>query len=431
MKPGLRLGLVCTLAAALFASSATSGDKKDFFFQDGDIIVMMGDSITEQLLYSNYVEMWAVTRYPDRKFTFRNVGIGGDRSVGGNARFKRDVLAHKATVLTVDFGMNDGGYAPFNEKTFGVYMKGLQGIADQAKAAKIRVAWVTPQPVEHNPGDKKEFYNDTLEKFSAGVKDIAQKNDGLFIDQFHPYWNVVLKARNSGEKGRITGGDAVHPGPAGQVVMASAILDGLGFNTFISSVDIFPPKAEKTPLLAKCQVEGVKTKGEDGAVTEVHFQRLDEALPFFPDEARSILKHKPLLEEMNLYGLRVRGLKAGNYEVLIDGKKIAAYSDEDLGKGVNLAAAVLAAGPIADQVKEVVKAVKTKNQYFHDQIFRGVLLANAKSPAFKDVEAKDIEAKRQMLYEERMKKMPELDAAVREALRIRPHTFVVRLIEKK
>src|SRR6516165_144036 len=81
---------------------------EEFFFRDGDVIVMIGDSITEQHLYSNYVEMWTVSRFPNWKLTFRNVGIGGDTSAGGNARFARDVLLHKPTAMTVDFGMNDG-----------------------------------------------------------------------------------------------------------------------------------------------------------------------------------------------------------------------------------------------------------------------------------------------------------------------------------
>lgn len=431
MRPGLHLGLYCTLAAFLLIQPAAGGDKKDFFFKDGDTIVMMGDSITEQRLYSNYVEMWATTRFPDRKFIFRNVGIGGDRSTGGNSRFKRDVLAHHATALTVDFGMNDGGYAAFSEKTFGPYMKGLQGIADQARAAKIRVAWVTPQPVEHKPGDKAEIYNDTLEKFSEGVQDTAKKNDGLFVDQFHPYWNVVTKARAAGEKGRITGGDAVHPGPAGQAIMASAILKGLGFPRLVSSADLYLPEAKGVDKVEHCKVDEQMAKGDAGAIFEYKFRRLDMALPFFPQDAKGILKYAPLLEEMNHYGLKVHGLKAGRFEILIDGKKIGEYSAEDLGKGVNLAADVLATGPIADQVNLVVKAIKAKTDYFHDQVFRGVLLTDAKNPAFKDVDPKDIPARRQALYEERMKKMPALDAAVREALTPQSHLFEIRLIEKK
>src|SRR3954470_7360057 len=132
----------------LVVCSALPVQAADFFFKDGDTVVMVGDSITEQHLYSNYVEMWTVTRFPSWKLTFRNTGIGGDTSGGGNARFKRDVLRYKPTAMTVDFGMNDGGYQPFNKARFDPYMKGLQGMADQAKAANIRVAWITPQPLD-------------------------------------------------------------------------------------------------------------------------------------------------------------------------------------------------------------------------------------------------------------------------------------------
>src|SRR5438094_4245514 len=111
------LGLLA--AVALWAAPARAAD---FFFKDGDTVVIIGDSITEQHLYSNYVEMWTVTRFPDWDITFRNVGIGGDRSTGGNSRFKRDVVAHKPTAMTVDFGMNDGNYRAFDEAGFQTYM---------------------------------------------------------------------------------------------------------------------------------------------------------------------------------------------------------------------------------------------------------------------------------------------------------------------
>src|SRR3954469_16696665 len=103
---------------AMVASLAAPARAADFFFKDGDVVVIIGDSITEQHLYSNYVEMWTVTRFPNWKLRFRNVGIGGDRSPGGNSRFMRDVLIHKPTAMTVDFGMNDGGYRAFGDDTF-------------------------------------------------------------------------------------------------------------------------------------------------------------------------------------------------------------------------------------------------------------------------------------------------------------------------
>src|SRR5580700_2424669 len=79
-------------ALLVLTSAAPATAQEKFFFKDGDVVVVMGDSITEQMLYSNYLEMWTISRFPSWKLTFRNVGIGGDRSTGGNARFKRDVL---------------------------------------------------------------------------------------------------------------------------------------------------------------------------------------------------------------------------------------------------------------------------------------------------------------------------------------------------
>src|SRR5437868_2129621 len=162
------------LGLLLFLPPAQAADAT-FFFKDGDRVVMMGDSITEQYLYSSYVEMWTSTRFPSWDITFRNVGIGGDRSTGGNGRFKRDVLANKPTALTVDFGMNDGNYRMFEEPGSKTYMGGLQGIADQAKAAHIRVAWITPQPLDNGDQGPTALtgYNQTLEKYSEGVKESA------------------------------------------------------------------------------------------------------------------------------------------------------------------------------------------------------------------------------------------------------------------
>src|SRR2546423_1863028 len=133
-------------AVAIVVLWAAPASAADFFFKDGDVVVMIGDSITEQHLYSSYVEMWTVTRFPAWKLTFRNSGIGGDTSGGGNGRFKRDVLRYNPTAMTVDFGMNARGYAGFSEGRFKPYMKGLQGVACQAKAANNRRAWVPPPP---------------------------------------------------------------------------------------------------------------------------------------------------------------------------------------------------------------------------------------------------------------------------------------------
>lgn len=407
---------VLTLCSASVASAA------DFFFKDGDVVVMIGDSITEQHLYSNYVEMWTVTRFPKWKLTFRNVGIGGDRSVGGNSRFARDVLSYKPTAMTVDFGMNDGGYRDFSEDTFKPYMEGLQGMANQAKAGNIRAAWVTPQPLDNGDQGPTALvaYNKTLEKFSEGVKTIADKNGGLFVDQFHPYLSVLDSARSKGPKyERITGGDAVHPGPPGQALMAASILKGLSFPSLVSAAEI-DAAGGKVNSAINCKVDNVVAK--DGGVS---FSRLDESLPFFPADAKSILASAPILEELNKYTLKVTGLAAGNYEVRLDGKKVATHTAAELAAGANLAAGALQDGPIADQVKAIVAAIEKKNRFHHDMIFRGIVLQGAPGWVSEIIPPAELEAKRDALIKKRLATVAELDGEVAKALVLKAHTVEV------
>ena len=415
------------LALALITASLTAG-AADFFFKDGDRVVMMGDSITEQYLYSSYVEAWTLTRFPAWNITFINVGIGGDRSTGGNNRFKRDVIPHNPTAMTVDFGMNDGGYKTFDEAGFKTYMGGLQGIADQARAANIRVAWCTPSPVEKNEeGPAIQGYNETLEKYSEGVKQIATVNsNALFIDQLHPFITIIDKARTANPKNRVGGGDAVHPGPPGQAIMAWSILKGMSFPSVVASVEI-DIVTDKVVKNQNCKIEGLKSDANG----KVEFKQTDAALPFFPEEAKSILQWAPIMEELNEYRLKVTGLKAGQYEIRIGGKKVAEYTSVALTDGVNLAPAVISEGPIADQMKAVWSAIKAKNDYYHQKIFRGVILAEVKIPDFLDVKVENVEEKRAKALKERMVKMPELFDTIKKALVMQPHQVEIVPVPKQ
>jgi lysophospholipase L1-like esterase len=362
---------MATVAVVLILALGLSASAGEFFFKDGDTVVVMGDSITEQHLYSNYLEAWTLLRFPAWKITFHNVGIGGDTSRGGNGRFVRDVAQYKPTTLTVDFGMNDGGYGGFQQPLFDNYMAGLTGIARQAKEAKLRVAWVTPSPVDKDEdGPAIEGYNRTLQRFSEGVKKVAVENDGLFVDQFHPCVAVEDKARAAKPSNRMGGGDAVHFGPPGQVVMASAILKGMSFPTLVAAVEI--DASGKVGKCDNCKItEATATSGG------LKFTQLDQALPFFPSEAAAILTWSPILEEMNQCTLKATGLAEGKYDVQLGGKTVAQYTNLQLAAGVNLAEAALKTGPVADQVQAIWNAIKEKNQFNHDQIYRGLILNNS------------------------------------------------------
>ena len=392
----------------------------DFFLKNGDKVVTMGDSITEQHLYSTYVEAWTLTRVPSWDLKFFNVGIGGDGAPGGSERFKRDVLAFGATAMTVNFGMNDcgGPGSNFNEGQYKNFTTSMQKIADQAKTANIRVAWCTTTPAEvMDEGPSVLPHIQNLEKFSAAVKEIAAANgNALFIDQFHPFVAAIDKARAANPKNRIGGGDVVHPGPSGQTLMAAEILKGMGFPTLVAAVEINAVSA-KVVQSKNCKIEGL-TVASDGKIA---FQQKDDSLPFFPEgDAKNILQWVPILEQMNDYHLKVTGLKPGRYAVRLGAVKVADYSATELSAGVNLAEAVLTVGPIADQVKAAGIAISAKNSYFHDRIFCEVLRAGG-VPEFMEIPPEQVEAKRLAVFRKRMEKMPELFAALRKTLVMQAH----------
>ncbi|MCK5861319.1 MAG: hypothetical protein KAH38_02465, partial [Candidatus Hydrogenedentes bacterium] len=49
----------------------------EFFIKDNDSVVFLGDSITQQKLYTTYIEAYTLTRFPEYNLTFRNSGWGG------------------------------------------------------------------------------------------------------------------------------------------------------------------------------------------------------------------------------------------------------------------------------------------------------------------------------------------------------------------
>ncbi len=389
----------------------TSGTAGDFLIKDGDRVVFLGDSITEQRLYTTYIEAYALTRHPDWKLSFRNVGWGGDTSwlrqrahpdekslfaADGEAQQKmvedsvgrglgRDVLPLKPTVVTVKFGMNDHAYQPFREDIFRAYVRSQEEIIKVLKAHGARVALLTPQPIEDKrPDPDKDARNQSLRKFSDGLKEICAKKDATFVDQFDPYMAMLLRERTVTTTNMIGGGDAVHPGPIGQTVMAWAVLKGLGATPLVSRVEI--DCAGKNAKTSQCRVENLKLA--DGMVG---FDRLDTALPMPIDKRAEVAtKLASVQEDLNLYELRIAGLPEGNYEVSIDGEAASKASAEELAKGVNLASQ---AGPITKQAQHVLDLVFKKNEQFFNR-WRNIQLYEfvgwAKSPEAEGIRAKEL-----------------------------------------
>lgn len=431
-----RLGLVL-IAAATLAANALAGD---YLIKDGDRVVFLGDSITEQRLYTTYIEAYTLTRFPQWKLSFRNVGWGGDTAwlrqrthtdektlfaAEGDRLQKiiddcvgrgldRDVLPLKPTVVTVKFGMNDHAYQTFRPDIFRAYVCGQEKIGKTLQAAGAKVAFLTPQPIEEKrPDPDKDVRNQSLRKFSDGLKEVAARVNARFVDQFAPYMDILLRERPTFGDGLVGRGDAVHPGPAGHTVMAWAILKQLDAPSLVSSAQI-DAAAGKVGKIEGCRIENLKAQG--GTVS---FDRADDALPMPIDvRAEPALKLAPITEDLNRYELQISGLAAGAYTVSIDGEVVGKASAEELAKGWNLANSC---GPIQKQAREVLDLVFKKNDVYFNR-WRNVQLFNAPDWA----NGPEFEAKRSAQLARMDKEIAEFEGKITAALKLKSHHFEIK-----
>src|SRR5438309_1990099 len=70
------LAVLCALGAVSVRAEAPAKNPGAFPFHDGDRVVFLGDSITEQRLYTTYIETYLLTRFPTWNLQFRNAGWG-------------------------------------------------------------------------------------------------------------------------------------------------------------------------------------------------------------------------------------------------------------------------------------------------------------------------------------------------------------------
>jgi hypothetical protein len=92
------------------AASASLGRAADAKLDCGDYVAVIGDSITEQRLYSLYIEDYLLMCRPAADLRVTQFGWGGESAPGFAGRMANDALRFRPTVATTCFGMNDGGY---------------------------------------------------------------------------------------------------------------------------------------------------------------------------------------------------------------------------------------------------------------------------------------------------------------------------------
>jgi len=304
-----------------------------FLLRRGDRIVFLGDSITEQQLYTNYVESYLATRFPELDLSFFNAGWGGDTAPGGVARLERDVLPLRPTVVTVCYGMNDGRYTVPTDEIRDTFAQGLRTLVARLREANCRVVLLTPGIVDEgvNPALAQVSYNrNGLRRLADEVLALA-KTEGLPVSDLHALMADVDARAKAADASFCMVPDAVHPDPAGHLVMAFGLLRALGVPARRQSLSI------DLATRAVTASEGLSARrlarDPHGFGLELRLDRL----PFFVEPAaRKVLPFLPFQETYNELRLRVTGLAANRLSFRSSASRGPSITREDLADGTNL-----------------------------------------------------------------------------------------------
>jgi len=362
----VRTLLACTILMTTWSARAADLEQplKRLDLGDGDQIVFLGDSITHQCLYTQYVEDYFYTRFPQTRIKFHNAGVGGAKAWDALERFDRDVAAYKPKYVTVLLGMNDGTYKPYSEEVFRTYRRDMTTLIGQIRDAGAVPILMTPTMYDaraarlgsrKRPPETNELYNSVLAYFGTWLRDVAVESGYGFVDM-HSLLNNVTLARRKNQPEFTMIPDAVHPGPAGQAVMAYALLSELGTPRLVSRVQILRASSDAPDGRATGGSISALKKTED----EIEFTWLAESLPWvLPEEAQEGARLVKLGHRMSKESFAVHGLRAGRYKLTIDGQPVGTYGSAALARRIELQSN--AETPQYQQAAEVAELNQTRN----------------------------------------------------------------------
>jgi hypothetical protein len=380
MKSLLLAALACQLVTVVVSAQTLETKPNDPFFekfqpqkapmpagpvlQKGDRLAIIGDSITEQKMYSRIMETYLMVCQPDLELTVRQYGWGGETAPGFYNRITNDCLRFKPTVATTCYGMNDHGYGPYRAEIGDRYRKYSTAIARAFKGTGARFIQGSPGCVGWERDPNAEAKNLNLCTLRNLGIEIAESEQVGFADVFWPMLEAgfVAKQRYSPNYA-IAGGDRVHPGWAGHTVMAYAFLKALGVDGAIGTytVDLASGKAEATR-----GHEVISAKDGQVQIQSRRYPFCATGATNSDSSIRSAMTLVPFNQELNRLTLIAKNGGAASYRVTWGGES-RVYTAEQLAKGVNLAED-FPANPFSESFKKVDEAVAAKQNYETRQI---------------------------------------------------------------
>lgn len=310
----------------------------------GARVGVVGDSITEQKLYSKYVEAYLLACSGVADVRVFQYGWGGETAAGFAARLENDLAPFKPTVVTLCYGMNDGGYRPYDDGVGRNYENNMRSVLKKLEAFGVKKVVVgSPGAVDSvtfRPGqmlgDRPAHvaYNDNLAHLRDIDRKLAEEHKLNFADVHSAMYDAMPKAKAVlGERYDVCGGDGFHPGPNGQLIMAYAFLKGLGLDGNIGEL-VIDMKGGST---ASAGHSMIAASGGTMDLSSTRWPFCFEGDGKSSSSTRSILPYLPFNADLNRLTLKVKNLESAKAKVTW-GSESKEFTREQLTTGINLVA---------------------------------------------------------------------------------------------
>ena len=218
--------LAMAAAVAMLASGVAAAEAAaDPTFSENARILFQGDSITDgnrgrnedpnHILGHGYCFIIAAkfgAQYPERKLTFLNRGISGNKVTDLAARWQKDTLDLKPDVLSIMIGINDSGNIPLDQ-----YEQVYDKLLVDAKAAnpKIRLVLCEPFYLPKDGRQEGDARGQDVKLRQAIVAKLAAKHHAALVKFQHVFDDACKRA-----PAPYWIWDAVHPTYSGHQLMA-------------------------------------------------------------------------------------------------------------------------------------------------------------------------------------------------------------------
>lgn len=340
---------------------------KVLLLKKGDRLAIIGDSITEQKMYSRAMETYLTVCVPDLEVTVRQYGWGGETAEGFVRRMTNDCLRFNPTIATTCYGMNDHKYRAFDSTNGAWYASNQLTIVRAFKAAGARMVLGSPgcvgSKVPWAKGGSEEMNLNLCELRNIDIR-LAQEEGVAFADVFWPMFTAGYAAQQKYTKDyAIAGKDGVHPGWSGSFIMAYAFLKALGLDGDLGRFEFDLSSGKVT---ASGGHEVLQTRNGAASIASRRYPFCATGDEKDDNSIRSAMSLVPFNQELNRLILVAKNAKVAKYRVFW-GAAMKSYTAAELEAGINLAAD-FPKNPFSDAFAKVDKAVAAKQEYETRQI---------------------------------------------------------------